>query len=307
MPRAQVLTLLRVAVTCALIGALVAWAGPREVLAAASRLDPLHWALAAAVLVATTTIGGLNLHLILSRHSGQPFLRFLRVYWTGWAVGLVTPGQVGDVATVSVLLGREGVDWRGTLGRLLLDKLITLGVMALVAAFALAELFEVSAPHWRWPLAQIGGAAAVILAAALFFARHSLAQRWRGHAREIAIGFAHTLRHHPGLVALNATLSFAKLLLTGAAYWLVFTGLGASGADFWRVVGLSTASGLLAYLPISVNGIGPVEAAATALFGLAAVPVEVVVPAYLVLRLTVLLVAWVPAAAFFSAAKMNQG
>ncbi len=74
------------------------------------------------------------------------FLSFLRIYWIAWAVGLVSPGQVGDLATVGTNLSRRGVDWRGTVGRSLLDKGITLSVMLLFAAAALADTWHRSSP-----------------------------------------------------------------------------------------------------------------------------------------------------------------
>jgi hypothetical protein len=55
---------------------------------------------------------------------------------------------------------------------------------------------------------------------------------------------------------------------------------------------------LVAYLPVSFNGIGTVELAGVALFGTVGVPAAAVFSGYMALRAMVLVIAWVPAGLF---------
>jgi uncharacterized membrane protein YbhN (UPF0104 family) len=86
------------------------------------------------------------------------------------------------------------------------------------------------------------------------------------------------------------------VILTGGAYWMAFSALGEKGHAFWAVTSLAMAAGLVAYLPISLNGIGTVEASGVAVFGILGIPPATVLAAYLVLRLLVFAVAWIPTA-----------
>jgi len=59
---------------------------------------------------------------------------------------------------------------------------------------------------------------------------------------------------------------------------------------------VAISSGLVAYLPLSANGIGTVEMAGAGLFGEIGVSLPVVLSMYVLLRLANILLAWVPAA-----------
>ena len=307
MPERRAGGALRVAASLLLLAALVWWVDPAALLA---RLAGLHlggWLAAAGAITAATLLGAVNLHLLLREHSRAPLREFLPVYWTAWAVGLVAPGQVGDLATVSALLHRRGVDWRGTLGRSLVDKVVSLLVMLGFTAAAVYALGRELSPRIDLRVVAMAlGAFALAAAVAALAWRSARGRALALHAAEVGGSFVGTLRERPGLVALNAALTVVKIALVGTAYWLVFRALGQAQVGLPEAIAVSTAAGLLAYLPISFNGIGPVEAAGVVLFGILGVAAGTVVAAYLVLRATVLLLAWIPAALLLAARPQGQ-
>jgi len=103
------------------------------------------------------------------------------------------------------------------------------------------------------------------------------------------------IKRHPMLLGVNMGLTFVKIMLAGASYWYVFRALGYSDMRLIDVVPLVAASSLVAYLPISLNGMGTAEVAGIALFGSLGLPPSAVLTAYLALRVSVLILAWVPA------------
>jgi uncharacterized membrane protein YbhN (UPF0104 family) len=66
---------------------------------------------------------------------------------------------------------------------------------------------------------------------------------------------------------------------------------------FGSITIISQTAGLIAYVPISFNGLGTVEVSAIALFGAAGVEAAAVVSTYVALRLITMAVAWLPAVA----------
>lgn len=303
MAERRLATALRVATTLAVLAVLVWWSDPRALAAAFRQVDAGLWLAAGAALLAAALVGGFNLHLVLRRHSGRPFGEFLRVYWVGWAAGLVTPGQVGDLAAISLMLKRRGIDWRGTLARSLLDKSLSLLVMAGFAGAAAVDAWP-RLPHaaqwsgWAWTSVAI---TAALLAAVWSVRRHPRLAALRNDVSQVARDFVTAIRQQPGAVALNLLLTVVKLLLVGVAYWLMLRGFGANPPGPLTTAAVATASGLLAYLPISINGIGPVEAAGVTLFRLYQIPVAEILSGYLALRVTTLALAWLPASALLLA------
>lgn len=290
---------MRTFATIGLLGALLYWATPSAVAAALASIDPIAWLFAALAILAGTLVGALNLHLLLRDHSRQRFGRFLGSYWIAWAFGLVVPGQVGDMATLTLALKRQGIDWRGTLGRSLVDKSVTLCIMLAFALVALGQVSTRLETHLSWDApapALILGASLIIVAILIAVAwLRRKAQAVHDNVRRVADAFTGILRRRPDLLAINVALTVVKTLLIGAAYWLALNSLGQEPIEYWPATTVSMAGGLVAYLPISLNGIGAVEAAGAALFGAYGVAPSTVVTAYLLLRITVMALAWFPA------------
>ena len=289
----------------------LAWAvDPRQMLASLAQARLAELAAAAGLVAAATLVGAAGIHLFFEPEDQLPFRAFLPVYWLSWAIGLVFPGQVGDMASLSALLRRRGIDLPRSLARSLADKFISFGLMLACACTALAALPGVSWYAGRWwllalPLALLSG---VYAARAPLYAGLS-----RRFPRAVEF-FARTLeeirslaRLRPGRIMLNALLTVLKIGLTGTSYWFVFAALGYGEISLWMVVGLAAASSLVAYLPISFNGIGTVELAGVALFGALGVPAAVVFSGYLALRALVLMVAWVPAGMVLLLARKQAG
>lgn len=293
--RRAALTLLAALLILALV---ISAIGPADV---AATLRDVRWMLvlaAAGVLICTTLLGAFNAWQLGALGAEVPFPRFVAVFWSGWAVGLVVPGQVADVLWSTGMLRRLGMSGTTVLARLGVDKLLSLVIVLL----AVATLPVATGEPRLWPLAV----AAVVTALALLFATpvaSSLAgyiggrngtSRWRVTIATVIERAAERFRHSRGRVLLNLGLSVAKLTLMGLSYWLVFRALGIDPPPLWRVAVVAAAAGLVAYLPISLNGIGTVEIAGVLLFGMLGIAAPVVASAYLLLRALTLLVAWVP-------------
>lgn len=296
--------LARLALAGALLAALILWIDPARVADALAGLS-LPWLLvAAACVVGSTLLGAVNALLLLGRCGEIGWRAFLPIYWSAWAMGLVVPGQVGDVAAVAALLRHHRFEWHAALGRSLLDKLIS---FAVIAAFAGAGLASFAGR--RLELDAVGALVALVPVAAIVLAARPL---WRVTARvaprlaallaRTAGELAATAREHPRRVGLNIVLTVAKVAVLGLSYWAMFRALGQELAAP-AVIALAMASALVAYLPVSFNGLGTVELAGVVLFGALGVGEAAVLAAYLCLRAVVLAVAWLPASIWLLAVR----
>jgi uncharacterized protein (TIRG00374 family) len=273
-----------------------------------------QWVLLAGIcILGVGIIGAVNVFLLVARDYKLTLTDFLPLYWASWAVGLVVPGQIGDLASIGFLLRRHSISLSKILGRAVLDKAISLSVMFSIAVIGL--LFFVKglniAHNWLLGIVVLflfGGGTVYFI----------MKSRWRhvfdvgnpglgGAFTRILREFAQTVRHAPARVLLNIVLTVAKVIVTGIAYWAMFNALGVTGLIVPRVVVLATSAGLIAYLPISINGLGTVEATGIFLFGQAGIGATTVISAYIGLRLLVLGIAWIPTLGWWAQSARKAG
>ena len=276
-----------------ILGALLYFAGGSDVLAAARRCTPAALAGAAVAIVLGTVLGAWNVYRIAGLRAAMPFVRFLPVYWRSWAVGITVPGQVGDMlATLWQLRGGTG-SLAFIAGRLVADKAVTLAAMLALAAMLPVVIGQVS---MTYSLALLGALALTWLAgyASLrWCVQHTTRWHWSMRLQPV-LGAAVELP--VGTLALNVAVTVAKILLSGLAYWLLLRVMLVNAPGFPTTVIISQSAGLLAYLPVSFNGIGTVELSAIALFRAIDQDGAAVLSAYLILRTITLAIAWLPAA-----------
>lgn len=285
-------------------GGLFAWLlwhiDTKQMLSLLMGIEPWTAVASAVLLMATTLIGSFNLYLFIGRDKRLSFSQFLPVYWFSWAFGLLVPGQVGDIASLSWLLRRYSLPASVSLGRAGLDKLISAIIMLTVAGVGLMLLFAGQVFRIQLlPLVFVLGIIVLILIVVAYIRRQQIAglvgrPGYMGVLVRILREIVRTVRFSPRSMVLNVMLTLIKVFLTGFAYWLVLHGLGAPDLAVMEVAIIATAAGLIAYLPISVNGLGTVEVTGLFLFGQVGVPAETVLAAYILLRGLILLLAWAP-------------
>ena len=144
-------------------------------------------------------------------------------------------------------------------------------------------------------LAGMAAFAALSLWALHRMGRMESKNRWVVGAIATAAEVVRIVITRPRLLVVNLVLSLLKVGLTGISYWLVIRGLSAAVPPLQNVTIAAISSGLVAYLPLSANGIGTVEVAGAGLFGELGIGLDIVLSMYLVLRLVNILLAWVPA------------
>jgi uncharacterized membrane protein YbhN (UPF0104 family) len=184
------------------------------------------------------------------------------------------------------------------MARAVLDKSISFLVMALLAGIALlrfSEKIEIETGTIVWTAA----AALTIAAVAMYLVRNVLLRAtkesaWLGKVRTSFRDLATFVSGKPWLVGINFVGTTLKILLIGTAYWYVFQAGGAQDPPWLDVILLVTVSSLVAYIPVSFNGLGTVEVTGILLFSLLGLGEELVLASYLVLRLIVLIIAWSP-------------
>lgn len=290
-----------------LIGFLL-WRSESSMIAQAARqaMSP-HIITIAALLIVTTCLGAFNAYLLIGWKKGIGFSSFLAIYWQTWAWGLVIPGQLGDVISGSILMQRFALAKSTTMGRFGLDKAVSFFVTLAVGFGGLTYVFGRN--YWQWNMET--GALMLLLAftATLLgkqllwrttFKQGGVAYRLQQAAINATREFTGVLAQAPHRVLLNALLTVLKIMLTGLVYWLMLRTLGETGLSYIAITSIAIVSGLIAYLPLTVNGLGTVEIIAIALFAAAGSRMDpaVILVAYLVIRLTVLILAWLPTAFF---------
>ncbi len=250
-------------------------------------------ALAAISIAASTLLGGFNLHLILYQRLGMPFARFIRGFWLAWAFGLIVPGQLGDIIGISYWMKSRGLSWQATSSLAVIDKLISLAWMML---FAVTGLYIVS-NHIDGDrdvdigMLATGVVAASVLVLLLGYVFFSRLQRLVKRFTEELVHLRDNARWQ---MVLNACFTPCKIFLIAGAYWAVFRAAGVYHLDVFSMLCLVAASSIVAYVPVSFNGVGTVEWVGLYVFAVFDIDAATVLSVFISLRLMVIMLAWVP-------------
>ncbi len=263
------------------------------ILSSFSELRPIFLVMSGIILALWVVLGAMNMMVMLRPLVKKPFGEIIGLYCKANMVALMIPGQVGDAVIVSFFRKysvpiSQGATIFG------IDKFISTfwyGVMTSLGIYLLKNKIP-----WQAAVPRIGKVGILIIAGCLvvMFALAAYGILQHSHIGQrvknwISLSFQYIKvgRH---AILFDFCVTFFRTLVLGCAYWFA---IGAYGppSSFVYTLCLPIMSALVAYLPISFNGLGMVEISLVFLFGKIGMKPAQIISAALTLRLmTVLLV-----------------
>ncbi|MEM8980149.1 MAG: lysylphosphatidylglycerol synthase transmembrane domain-containing protein [Pseudomonadota bacterium] len=273
-----------------LIG-LAAATGWEETWAHITSLGPLEIAALLALSLVNYTFRGARWHLFATRLGLETgFVQNQRHFLGGFAM-TATPGRVGELIRMRWLRRETGWSFERTAPLVLVDRASDLAAMALILALGL--VFSTIGITGAVPVVILAlGAAYVATRPKLLGLVATLAYRALGRFGRL---FAKVRRAskalqaftNPWIIVLASGIGIIGWLAEGYAFYLLLMWMGAD-IGFWTATAIFVFSALAGGLTGAPGGVGGAEAAMVALLALQGVPLEVSVPATLIIRVTTL-------------------
>ncbi len=271
---------------------LAAATGWAETLTALRSLSGVGIGILLALSLMNYGLRGLRWHLYASRLGlGTTVLQNMRHFLGGFAMS-VTPGRIGELIRMRWIRRETGWSFDRTAPLVLVDRAADLTAMAILLALALA--LSTSGISGGVPVA-------VAALAAAFVATRPKLLHWAaglGHRatfRKLPHLFARIRRASHSLGAFSGPwIMFMAGLLgvigwaaEGYAFHLLLDWLG-SDIPMWKAIGIFFLATIIGGFTGAPGGLGGAEATMIALLALDGVPLEIALPATLVIRITTL-------------------
>lgn len=235
---------------------------------------------------------GMRWHLFATRLGLATSLPQNLLHFLGGFAMSVTPGRVGELVRMRWLRRETGWSFERTAPLVLVDRAADLGAMAILLALALA--LSASGMTGGVPVAILAIVGAVVatrpkLLRGVAGLGHILTRRTFPRLFARIRRAALSLRAFSGPTVLLAAGLFGVVgwFAEGYAFHLLLGWLGVD-IGLWSAVGIFIFATLAGGLTGAPGGLGGAEAAMVALLALDGVPLEVAVPATLVIRVTTL-------------------
>lgn len=252
-----------------------------------------HFFLAIFYLYASIILGSFNQYILFTAFSNMSYKTFFFAYLKAFSIGLLLPGQIGDVS-IAFFLKSEGLYYSQTLSVYILDKFLTFILYVSVLIIFVGDIMRYPAIISILLLIAIGVLMPIVFYIILRLTR-SFPLSWQ---KNRLLRFIHNLssqlfffaKHHPLLLLINFLLTILKLGLVMFCYHAMLAALNYS-LSVWKVGLAAIASGIIAYIPVSIQGLGTVEAVALLNFKKLGVGPPDVLACYLLLRSNIYILA----------------
>ncbi len=273
------------------LASLAAATGWEETLAHIADLTALQIAVLLALSLVNYSFRGLRWHLF-ARRLGLPtgVWQDMRHFLGGFAMS-VTPGRVGELVRMRWLRRETGWAFEKTAPLVLVDRASDLAAMAVILAVAVA--LSATGIAGAIPVVLFALIAAYVatrpklLSGIASFAYRILGiwPRLFGRVRTAARSLSKFT--NPTLIAFAAGLGVVGWIAEGYAFYLLLMWMGAD-IGFWTAVAIFVFSTLAGGLTGAPGGVGGAEAAMILLLQLEGVPLDISLPATLIIRVTTL-------------------
>lgn len=290
--RDRALLLGLVALVAAGLAGLAAATGWEETWAALGSLGAADVAVLLGLSLVNYVFRSLRWHLFAGRLGLPTTFPLNMVHFLGGFAMSVTPGRVGELVRMRWLRRETGWSFERTAPLVLADRASDLGAMAILMAIALA--FSATGVSGAAPVAMLALVAAIVatrptlLRAVGDFGHRMTGRRFpRLFVRVRRASEALSAFSGPGVLLAAGALGVVGWMAEGYAFHYLLALMGAD-IGLWKAVGIFVFATLAGGLTGAPGGIGGAEAAMVALLAADGVPLDVAVPATLVIRVTTL-------------------
>lgn len=265
--------------------------GWQETMAQIAKLSGLQFLALLVLSLVNYGFRGLRWHLF-ARRLGLPtgLVQDIRHFLGGFAMS-VTPGRVGELVRMRWLRRETGWSFERTAPLVLVDRASDLTAMALILAIAVT--LSAAGIAGAVPVA-IGALIAAFVATrpVLLSGMATVSYRITGILPRIFARVRTAARSlarfsNPWIMLGAAVLGLIGWLAEGYAFYLLLMWMG-SDVGLWTAIGIFVFATLVGGATGAPGGVGGAEAAMIGLLMLEAVPLEVSLPATLVIRVTTL-------------------
>jgi uncharacterized protein (TIRG00374 family) len=272
------LQILKITVSAGLIAILLYRISPGRLLEHLGRIDPAWIAGAVAIFLASSLLGALQWHLLLSAGGVKmPLSRTISLYFTGLFFNNLLPTNVGGDAFKIYDVVRTGYDPHKVFAITLLDRVIGItGLCLLALAASLFLFFSGGTADLGLYALVFAGCIVPVLALALSRKISSPVRRTLSRIRLWGIGerlelvFSHlgSFRSFPSLLGkvIALTLTIQALRITTHLAVAAALGIRPESREMLHFFVFVPLLGLIMMLPISINGLGLREGAGILLF-----------------------------------------
>lgn len=257
-----------------------------EILNSLARITLTSFVMSILLLYTSILLGSFNQYILFKPILKLPFKKFIFTYFKAYITGLFLPSQVGD-ASIVFFLRHSGLRYSQSFSIYLWDKYITLFLYVVILFLFLSDILGY--PIFFIPIILLLFLCLSI--GSLYFIStlgniQSL-ERWLGRLNSFLKNIAHEIieytKIHPLRLFNNFILTCIKICLVMACYHSMFSAFGHM-TSLWKIGISSIASGIVAYLPVSIQGVGTVEATAIWIFGRLNISPADVLSGFLLLR-----------------------
>jgi uncharacterized membrane protein YbhN (UPF0104 family) len=237
-------------------------------------------------LYASILLGSFNQYILFQPILKLPFHKFILSYFKAFVASFFFPSQVGD-ASIIVFLKPKGLYYSQSFSVYLWDKIITFLIYVSILFLFLSGLmgyYELLNPFLLVVIFILILVLLYLILTLKYFQRiEGLIGRVSSFIKNSVTEIIKYARFHPTRLLINFSLTFVKIFLVMSCYYFIFSAFGYT-SPFWGIGISCIASGIVAYLPISIQGIGTVEATAVWIFGRLEIGPADVLSGFLLLR-----------------------
>jgi uncharacterized membrane protein YbhN (UPF0104 family) len=189
-----------------------------------------------------------------------PWINGLKGFLSTTSLSLFAPGRSGDIALP--FFWRAFLRYGECMAVIITDKLITLLVVLTFGSLGLCMIFNISTGITAF-FSLFLSASALLITIALPSARKWIATKLPIKIKLFLEGFVTTVKHFLSqgqkvLISL-LFLTVFRVMIYGIGFWISLWGIGIKAPFFYSVFVLSIAQ-LVGFLPITIMGLGSVEA-----------------------------------------------
>jgi len=247
--------------------------GPIKILQTFKSISLSYLPLVLALYGTTLILGGIRLWILLRPvNKGIPTTRVLLYSMLSWAVGLFTPGNVGEFSLVH-LLSKEGVEIGKAIGVLLIDKAIILSTLVTFSGLGMFILFDVRYILYLPPVLAVS---VILIYFSMYYAKRIKSERFSQGLKDLRSSLKDFVQRHKALLFTNFILTIVKWCITGVAFFVVFVSLG-SPSNVFLIIIISMTIIMINIIPVTLHGLGLKEVAAVYFYVLIGIPEDVAV------------------------------